>query len=1032
MVETFHRVFDSKEPVVIKNDKPAVFEFSAKRKDVVNKRHRLFFKGESSLFYFWRSEADCTGEYAAIEDSLTSDGTHTDSFRLDYSSDTFVKYRKTAYKRINWPPVVHWAFKGVFSNDFRFGVHFSAENLKFQEDGFLSFRAEVFYKDNSSLKELASKPDEVYTISFDEGNYDFEKFEKAITLPLSKVEHVDFLLCGEGYSGKVYFEHPFLESDENLNVLPDFAPVMPAHEKWAWTGINLSKKEWPAFEILLNGKTVFDGEMFEKCHRYSDFELPLPEGSIIEGKNNLEIRTKDTYKLPFKISEVSYFSKADGEVCIEAYPKIVRVGEKVKVLVRTKHDNVTVNFESESDKLSAKTQNFEKAGLHAFEIEVLKSGACLSFSLSGEVAKFDCALEKQEDGVLLGTGDMIYINHEIEEEVENFLSWYMQNDVGNFITFRNVYRWGGGRKLNPDVWKKAVELLNALDMYYVHIVDGRNLPGLYCNPSLEMLKGKGFLGRQSHETDGRVGYWGSKDITTDLTQIAVTELWAHIPRENADIADLHANQTATVHENGRTYMYKKPNTASDMKTAHDVAVEGLAKVRCNTTRHTGPTTWFKYMYEAGYDWTGAELMYSSHEILSSALRGANYGYSKDKMGAHLAVQWSTTPHDDEYRYRRFRLALYLSYMNGYTDINTEEGLWHMEEFYSSFSRNSDACLNHLKQQQDLYRFIKLNTRRGEYEAPFAFVSGRYDGFNAFSGDKVWGQQNFSSSDCEKSWELIKEFYPLSTTGSSYHFPCPNKPIGHYTGTPKGNVDIVPIETHKFDKYKVLCFVGYNKMEDSDCEALLDYLNNGGRLIMGKCHLATTTERSDIVKGNLTFVSNPFTQMIDSHKNGEDVIVIPVGKGELTFIDREEFPANERVNSLYREAIRKYHDEIKEEQPVKIVCDETVQYAIYRDGENYDVYLLAVDWYNREEYNRKVILNNTTIDLPFGKMLKVCVKGDAFAYTDCENAVVTAVENDGVTVQGYGSGNVTIVKNGCAATHFIEFVDNSKIKIGFGG
>ena len=200
MHEIYHSVFNSSEPVVIKNGKPAVFEFDANSDFVVNKKHRLFFKGESALFYFWRTETDCTGEYACIDDSLTSEGTHTDCFRLDYSSLTPVKYRKTAYKKIVWQPVLHWAASEVFSDDFKFGIYLDAKNLKIEKDGFLSFRAEVFYKTDAESKSLASKPDKVYRIDFKGGDYDFQKFEKKIKLPNNQVDHVDFLLCGEGYS----------------------------------------------------------------------------------------------------------------------------------------------------------------------------------------------------------------------------------------------------------------------------------------------------------------------------------------------------------------------------------------------------------------------------------------------------------------------------------------------------------------------------------------------------------------------------------------------------------------------------------------------------------------------------------------------------------------------------------------------------------------------------------------------------------------------------------------------------------------
>ena len=37
----------------------------------------------------------------------------------------------------------------------------------------------------------------------------------------------------------------------------------------------------------------------------------------------------------------------------------------------------------------------------------------------------------------------------------------------------------------------------------------------------------------------------------------------------------------------------------------------------------GPSTLFRYLYQAGYDWLGAEQMYGPEEIILSSLRGAS-------------------------------------------------------------------------------------------------------------------------------------------------------------------------------------------------------------------------------------------------------------------------------------------------------------------------------------------------------------------------------------------------------------------------
>ena len=104
-------------------------------------------------------------------------------------------------------------------------------------------------------------------------------------------------------------------------------------------------------------------------------------------------------------------------------------------------------------------------------------------------------------------------------------------------------------------------------------------------------------------------------------------------------------------------------------------------------------------------------------------------------GVHHAVQWSSSPHDSPARFRRYRLALYVSYLNGVTDINTEEGLWRIENHFTYYHRFSPACEGHKKEKQDFYKYISTHTRSGDIYSPVAFVHGRDDG-TTFFGSRV--------------------------------------------------------------------------------------------------------------------------------------------------------------------------------------------------------------------------------------------------------------------------------------------------------
>jgi hypothetical protein len=258
------------------------------------------------------------------------------------------------------------------------------------------------------------------------------------------------------------------------------------------------------------------------------------------------------------------------------------------------------------------------------------------------------------------------------------------------LTIRPTYRWNGTRTVNTVLYQQIGALLDAMGMHYSHMLDGRELPGCNANPTVAELNTPHFLGRQTHEFDGQFVYWGERDVTSDLSAQMFYDLFLRMDRYHSErmhqrYVPENVHYTAT-----KQYIFRSPDAPGDMQGAAERFVRSLADTRKSALRHTGPSTLFKYFYQAGYRWVGAELMYSPTELTIAALRGARDVYG-GKTGAHLAVQWSTTPHDTESRYRRYRLALFISYMQGIDEINTEEGLWRLEEFYNYHHRFSPAC-----------------------------------------------------------------------------------------------------------------------------------------------------------------------------------------------------------------------------------------------------------------------------------------------------------------------------------------------------
>ena len=314
----------------------------------------------------------------------------------------------------------------------------------------------------------------------------------------------------------------------------------------------------------------------------------------------------------------------------------------------------------------------KKDGLSAIGFITDEVCCNLKMQLCGEELTILRSVLREDDGILTGTGDMIYIPNK-KASVENFLKWYLSENIGNLLTVRPTYRWNGTRIYDSDVWQSVAELLSDMGIHYSHMLDGRELPGCDANPTKNDLDGKYFLGRQTHEFDGQYVYWGKIDITQKPSEEMFFDLFLRMYRRHPERMNLQYIPENIRFTDTQRCIFRAPTQPTDMKEAAEEFVRSLVATRKGNLRHTGPATLFKYFYEAGYKWLGAELMYTPTELTVSALRGANRVYG-GKMGAHHAVQWSTSPHDTESRYKRYRLALFISYIQGIDEINTEEDL----------------------------------------------------------------------------------------------------------------------------------------------------------------------------------------------------------------------------------------------------------------------------------------------------------------------------------------------------------------------
>ena len=1049
--------------VVLRKNKSCEFAFDAVGIDK-SAHHRLYMTIEDRMSSIFKDEPYGDKLYQLIEDSLNPDEACLDRYCLDMSEKKPRPFMKCAIVKRHWngkPTDGLYGFKNAINNVWDFSIFAKAENLKIEDGGYLRIRFESWdIRPDVDTHVTAAAPDHVVLIDVAEGSYDYTKFGKDIKIDCDNTACVIMYVEGENYSGNVYFERPSLTASNGTNVIPRFDVAVPCkndrYREHNWLGMNLAKKEWPVFKIEINGKVVFEDETFLRIHRYSPVEIQLPDG-VLEDTNTVKITYLSDYHdtVPVAIKEVKIIEKPKAPFHIHYLPDNAVKGKNIALLIETEEDGMS--FDIKSEKLSLlKEYTFKTKGLHVISLcgdnyqnnmeFTLTSG---DFSVSATIRK---AIERAEDNVTVGSGDLIYIDNSDLQAVCDYIEWAVAGKTHNLITIRPAYRWGGQRTVNPAVWEKFSELCNDMGISYVHMTDGRDLPGMACNPHPDMLKGECFLGVQQHERDGHAFYWGHRPVSMHAIADTFFDVCARMYRETP--------LTTYYSRGGHNYGYDKDgyflnkymNARPDMKDAHTTAIRTLKNIRQTDTRHTGPSVMFKYMYEAGWDWAGAETMDSSTEVLLSFMRGAAKAYKKDRTGVHHAVQWSTRPHDTNERYRRFMLANYVSYMQGATEINTEEGLWFLECQYTAHNRFSPACVNHADMQRKLLNFARAHSRSGSYYTPVAFVHGRYDGWFGFgASENLFGMNNIKRAEPENSWELLKIFYPQNVVNgggvTGYYPEGHGKPIGLVSGTPRGNVDVVPIENGDFSDYRLAVFASYNCAEKADMDKMYDFVVNGGTIIATPMHFSDITYREDIIANKVNIVDCALTNaifnglpkftdgmctnivsnatVIKTAQNGLPLVVeIEIGKGKAVLVNKLCYPANPSVMPIYKDLIINYSQKAHSQDVAKVTCEDDVQYTTYlqEDGSMH-IYLTPVDWYNSPDGQRHATLTvgeyNYDICLDFAKITKIVVKDGIAVWTKDSDFDVLSVTP--IKVQGEGETTVFIAKDGKT--------DAVKIKIG---
>ncbi len=826
-----------------------------------------------------------------------------------------------------------------------------------------------FEKQGRSENDIYDIPDSCLFIPVPSGDGGFKRIKQRVVIP-ENIAAMVVTVGGERFSGDCVMEAPQMSRRGKLIADIPFGPFSERDSEFNyWTGVNMVSRNWPEWKLDIDGMEVFRGKIFDRASNVADFYIPLPD----EVRNGSRLTLKFLKEpgaafFPYELKAVEMIEQPAGILEVISPVKYVFEGKPFGILVETQTP-LKLTFETSPGIQPLCSDTLLKdSGLHVLQFVALEAGTrefiSIKYGRETKTVPIPQVLVKESDDVFISDGDDIYIDLE-EPFYSHYFKWYIGQRIGNFFQFRPSYQWSGLRKPDSLVLNKYLNLLQDLSIPYAWQVEGRTLAGKHLNPSMEALASPLFHGKQAHENDGGYYYWRHFKYEGQYSDMAA---------RSRPYGGIFAKHRPIFTEKGG-FIHYDPNKLQNMKEGAEYFVENIAYSKGESTRHTGPSTLFRYFYQAGYNWLGAEQMYGPEETIMSALRGASRAYQKPFYGSLHAMQWGSGPYTDPKHAHRFYLSLATAYIHGSSHINTEDGLW-IDEYAND--RFSEAGKAHIKVQHQMLDFIETHQRRGRQVVDIAVLQGRNCGWKSFVRGPLWSQNGdkWAFNKATESFDLLNVYYPQNIMNA-----C--GPEGWFTSTPFGAVDILPIEASSeiLSTYKTIIFLGWNTFNASDFKRLTDFVSNGGTLILSGAHL--NEELAPDLPPRFPQDDEAIKNLLGKdyrewHKPGE----ITRGSGKIIYFPTQAYPAEDSLRDLYEETMKAEGTKSSFVQRDKgwIIPDENVSFTAWDDDQRRTLYLLNVDW-NSHEANAKATfwLGNSSFDIsPRPHQIEVITVRDGLA------------------------------------------------------
>ncbi len=865
-----------------------------------------------------------------IDDSLDAVNVDKDKHSLYFkgNNDNFERkaYHRIGGAQLTQDPVV---------------VSIKARRNNFTVAGSADFgvQLEVFFnKEGRDRNDVYDTPDALFFMPILGGNGPFEDVSQTFLLP-GNVAAVVLSVGGQHFSGECWVEAPRLSQDGRAVAEIPFAMSDPKSDTFNyWVGVNLATRNWPLWNLSYDGKTLFEKAVFDRASNVADFYIPLPNDLSGSGTLRLTLQREPvTASFPYEVRAVELVETPARDFEVIHTPRHFPSGREFGLLVESNKPNVALSIKTPASLVAEKGEmRLADTGLHVLKFRAVKPDAKAEATLSDGIRTVTVTLgqivEKADDDVYLSVGDDIYVDTNDPHFAEYF-KWYVGQRMGNFMQFRPSYQWSGVRKQPVDLLKRYLGLMQDLQMPYAWQVEGRTLAGKDINPGLEVLNSPFFHGKQAHENDGGYYYW---------QHFLYKGFWSDMAARTRPFGGIFAKHRPIYTDHG-VFIHYDPEAVADMADGARRLVDNLHYSKGESTRHTGPSALFRYFYQAGYEWLGAEQMYGPEETIMSSLRGASRAYHKDKYGSLHAMQWGSGPFTDPKHALRHYLSLAVAYMHGSSHMNTEDALWLDEYVNDRFSESGKA---HAAAQHKMLDFIETHERRGSLATGIAVIQGRNDGWKSFGRGPIWSQQGDKwafNKACE-SFDLLKVFYPQNIIDAS-------GPDGWFTSTPHGAVDLVPIEADQsvLNRYKVIVFLGWNTYDADDMARLVEFVKQGGTLILSAAHL--NAELAPDKAPEFPKDDRVIRQLLgEIYRDCTKKLVVNLGSGKMIYFPQPVYPIEKAIADDYRESMVEAAAEANALQSERgwVIPDSHIGFTVWDKDTRRTVYLLNVDWKSGDE------------------------------------------------------------------------------------